>query len=1226
METTSLAQKLIAECQQTKSKKLDLGYCGLREIPEEVFELVWLEELYLCNAYWSNEKKAWIHSNNNGRFNSISFFPDAIKGLVNLKILYAGGGEIRNYNPISWNIFDILILTKLTNLVNLNLQFNSIYYIPKEVEKLQNLTSLHIGANQIFEIPKEIGKLNNLTDFHIHSNNLTKIPPEIGKLNSLTTLGFSVNKLTSLPKEIGKLNNLTSLYLSSNELERIPKEIGQLITLTHLDLSTNKLSHLSKEIGKLRKLSSLNLTRNKLSSLPCEIGMLKELSLLHLHANQLKEIPSEFGGLKKLTSLDVSYNKIFKISSEIKALKMLEKLNLGENNLEQIPSEIGQLENLSFLDLRFNKLRSIPLEIGQLQNLSSLELTGNPKINEYSFLANLKNLKTLHLCRNHLTSIPKEIYQLKKLNHLNLRYNRIDNINFLDNLSNIKEVYLRENRIKEIPRTLLKHKLLLHLEVVENPINSIPNEIIAGTKWKNYHANALPDLRQWCADLAEGSIPNYYFKLLILGNGRVGKSCIVDALQRRPFDKNKESSHAINLEKWHKEPPITFSTPQYFIWDFGGQEIYHSTHKWFMRSRAVYLVIWDRTSEKETKIKDPITGLNLDNHDIPYWINTIRATNKNIPILLVESKLDKYGHKLKRLSEKELPLKFRTNVEFSRFSAVESDRYLRRLESDISMITESLDEYGQEMPLSWHKVRKRILDCIFTENNEVIQRKLNKTEFKDWCAKAEVLPKSTAALLRFLHRTGIIYTDEKLLGDTLLIDQQWAIDAIYKVLDRKSDFFLDTVEKKGRFPQRWLFKEWGNDYTEMDKQLFLQFMKSCSLCFQINQREKGKNNQYAIPQLMPELPPANVQAIWAGNLPHVYYLEFQYDFLHYGTVQDFIVKMGRKTNLDYIWKNGISIPWQDSQALVVADVPNKIIHVRTMGSHQTYLLNAIQNDFLNSIDKELKPSIRVSNDGLHFVELAELQKCQVANNENVEIINRETLTKSYLSASSFVWALQQSNQADLEQLPDLANQVELATNSNAPIVTISEHNINPFIKIPIEQKLVEIKKIVERLEKGQQITHKNQAITHETIQKIKVQLFTISSTIRSNQISLFEYINKNRLSEIQLQAAYLPLKDGLDTLLKTIPDLSQLPKVIAAKKELKGFDADLKSKIKITWALLPPILTDYLGLPNVKYEKELAFSLRDSVKKAIQEFNSWRGGNESLWVYPEEIKELGDGK
>jgi len=38
---TSLAQLLVEQCKQTKSLTLDLGYCGLRTIPEEVFELTW---------------------------------------------------------------------------------------------------------------------------------------------------------------------------------------------------------------------------------------------------------------------------------------------------------------------------------------------------------------------------------------------------------------------------------------------------------------------------------------------------------------------------------------------------------------------------------------------------------------------------------------------------------------------------------------------------------------------------------------------------------------------------------------------------------------------------------------------------------------------------------------------------------------------------------------------------------------------------------------------------------------------------------------------------------------------------------------------------------------------------------------------------------------------------------------------------------------------------------
>ena len=48
---SELAQKLIQEEKnpKTRTDKLDLGNCGLTDIPEEVFELTWLEELSFCN-------------------------------------------------------------------------------------------------------------------------------------------------------------------------------------------------------------------------------------------------------------------------------------------------------------------------------------------------------------------------------------------------------------------------------------------------------------------------------------------------------------------------------------------------------------------------------------------------------------------------------------------------------------------------------------------------------------------------------------------------------------------------------------------------------------------------------------------------------------------------------------------------------------------------------------------------------------------------------------------------------------------------------------------------------------------------------------------------------------------------------------------------------------------------------------------------------------------------
>jgi Leucine-rich repeat (LRR) protein len=117
---SNLALELIAKEKIEKTGKLDLGHCDLRELPEALFELTWLEELNVCDAYYDYEQQKLIDSQNKGNQNKLSIISNNIEQLQNLKILRLNG----SYN--TWEIKDISPLEKLPNLTSLDLSFNQI--------------------------------------------------------------------------------------------------------------------------------------------------------------------------------------------------------------------------------------------------------------------------------------------------------------------------------------------------------------------------------------------------------------------------------------------------------------------------------------------------------------------------------------------------------------------------------------------------------------------------------------------------------------------------------------------------------------------------------------------------------------------------------------------------------------------------------------------------------------------------------------------------------------------------------------------------------------------------------------------------------------------------------------------------------------------------------------------------------------------------------------------
>lgn len=143
------------------------------------------------------------------------------------------------------------------------------------------------------------------------------------------------------------------------------------------------------------------------------------------------------------------------ISNDEDYWKLLKHLSLTENKIEKISlHSFDNLTNLTLLDLSYNKLTQIPNEP----------------------LSKLVNLKTLNLSFNKLFTLEKFPKSLKKLTFLNLRGNKLSQIDSIENLSSLQKIDLRQNKLYKVndlkPLLLLnKDKVLLNSVLLSgNPV------------------------------------------------------------------------------------------------------------------------------------------------------------------------------------------------------------------------------------------------------------------------------------------------------------------------------------------------------------------------------------------------------------------------------------------------------------------------------------------------------------------------------------------------------------------------------------------------------------------------------------------------------------------------------------------------------------------------------------------------------------------------------------
>ena len=114
----------------------------------------------------------------------------------------------------------------LSDLVHLDLDYNSFPNVPEEIGALTRLEVLRLGGNhELKVIPQEVFSLPHLTELTLPGFE-TAVPPEIGDLRNLEILGIVSGPIKTLPEEIANCTNLKELYVNFTYLEEVPAGIG----------------------------------------------------------------------------------------------------------------------------------------------------------------------------------------------------------------------------------------------------------------------------------------------------------------------------------------------------------------------------------------------------------------------------------------------------------------------------------------------------------------------------------------------------------------------------------------------------------------------------------------------------------------------------------------------------------------------------------------------------------------------------------------------------------------------------------------------------------------------------------------------------------------------------------------------------------------------------------------------------------------------------------------
>ncbi|WP_020570498.1 COR domain-containing protein [Neolewinella persica] len=748
-------------------------------------------------------------------------------------------------------------------------------------------------------------------------------------------------------------------------------------------------------LHKLPHLKYLNLAQCGLTAL--DLTGQTELVVLFAQENKaLKELtfPTAFPALLRAVLDHCALTQVIWPDSPV-----LEFLNVSRQQEKSLTnwSFASACPRLYFCDLSHNGLTGFQLGAG-FTNLGILCLEDNA-LTEVTFDGVMPGLESLRLSGNQLTILPA---------------------NFQKNAASVKNLFLENNPWQD--------------------------DIIRGLLEDSTPATTVNKLFDYLDDQVGKTDYDRACKVIIVGNGGVGKTNILNRLTGKDFDGKSVSTHGVNIVE-HRigEYDVQF-------WDFGGQDIYHATHRLFLGANVVYLVVWDNVTERQETSRREEKGVNHDyeNFRLPYWLDYVYRSaarsgeaKADVPVLVVQTKVDD------RSKRHEHPgYRKRFDQRFGYYEdgiAIDSetdagyDDLKYHLGKVLKLAKKGTDTSpGPKLPADYLKIRSR-LQALRKQGDKSINLTKYREEVCDGI-KMELAPE--VLLESWLHKTGVVFYQPGLFKDQIILDQEWATEAVYTLLDREgaSDAYRYILARNGRFTGADLIRFWSG-YNQSERNLFVDFMLSCWMCFEqqsVAESEKPYRHRsfeervFIAPQLLPkEKPPAvhNITEL-LGSQENWWHVRYQHRWLHGHLMNRFIIETHQLAENDWMWESGILLKDDKGAfALIDSDRAQGSISVRVTKNKGKVLLDKVLG-LLERIQQNDEPGVTyLSVDGEQEILADQLEQAYKTKTPYVISENGQQLPIDDFGA--FFWRFDKPlNVDDFDGASEMANLQKTGQRTN----------------------------------------------------------------------------------------------------------------------------------------------------------------------------------------------------